>query len=73
MKKVYKVFSVEPQQVEVVANVGGKPTKVLAPTVVAQLVPVHDDGSGTLKTAVDAENLKMFELGDEVTVTFSSE
>lgn len=52
MKKIYRVFSVNPQQI-------------------AQLLPVEDDGTGTLKVSVDSEHLSKFKVGSEVTVEFS--
>lgn len=73
MKKTYKVFSLNPQQVEIDVSVGGKTVKALVDANIAQLLPEVDDGAGTLKLAVDKEHLEKFKVGSIITAEFSAE
>ena len=72
MKRNYKVFSCEPQQVEINVIVSGKSVKALVPAVIAQLTPAEENGSGTMKVTVDEEHLSMFKVGTTMTLEFSS-
>lgn len=71
MKKQFVVASCHPQQVEREIDLDGKPTKVLVDAVVTQLVPSVEDGSGSIKVVVPADDAAAFEAGKVVDVTFS--
>ena len=68
---MYKVVSCEPQQVEIDVTINKKPLKALVDATIAQLLPLEENGSGTMKVAVDPEFLEMFEVGKAITVEFS--
>lgn len=72
MTKVYKVFSIQPQQAECTVLVAGKPVTALIDATIAQLIPVHDDGSGTIKISVDSEHVGLFAIDSLVNITFAS-
>jgi hypothetical protein len=72
MKVEFTVASREPQQVEREIELDGAKHRVLVPAVIVQLLPVKDDGTGTLKVSVDKESLEIFKPGNKVSVEFAA-
>ena len=72
MNKVYKVFSRETGQVDRSVEIGGKPVRALVSGTLVQLVPIEDDGGGTLKIAIDDDSLGLFEPGALIEVSFAA-
>jgi hypothetical protein len=72
MKKQFTVASREPQKVEREVLIDGAKVPVLVPAVIAQLIPDKDDGTGTIKVALSAEDLGLFRPGDKIVVEFSA-
>lgn len=72
MKLEFTVATKAAQQVERTVEIDGESHKVLVPSVIAQLIPVKDDGTGTLKVSVDKDSQSLFTPGAKITVTFSA-
>lgn len=75
MKAQFMLVSCEPQHVEREVEVDGVKIKVPIPGVVAQFVPVVENGSGTLKLAVPVGDQEAFKtnVGNIATLEISFE
>lgn len=75
MKAQFTLVSCEPQHIEREVEVDGAKIKVPIPGVVAQFVPVVENGSGTLKLAILADDQEAFKsnVGNVATLEISFE
>ncbi|MEK6323616.1 MAG: hypothetical protein AABN33_18400 [Acidobacteriota bacterium] len=71
MKLLFKVVSCEPTKIEREVEVDGAKFTLPVPAIIAQLIPLNDAGAGTIKVPVLADETKMFEVGNTVSVQFS--
>ena len=71
MKVQFTVASCEAQHVMREVDIDGVKANVPIPGVVAQLLPVKEDGTGTIKVAVAPDFINLFKVGATIVVEFS--